>query len=175
MRNEAQSVPPVAVVMGVCGSGKSSVAEALAGRLGVEFRDADTFHPQANIDKMSAGHPLDDHDREPWLDAIGAWLSAHRAAGAIATCSSLKRAYRDRLRQSAPEVRFLHLDGPRDVVLERVASRPDHFMPTSLVDSQYADLEPLQSDEIGLRVDFVQPIESLVDEFALYLNESPLQ
>lgn len=161
---------PLAVVMGVAGSGKTVVGSALAERLGLPFRDADTFHPAANVQKMAAGHPLDDQDRAPWLQAVGAWLADHRATGAIVTCSALKRRYRDALRQAAGDLPFLHLDGPRDVVATRVAQRVDHFMPASLVDSQYEALEPLEPDEPGLRADFTRPVQDLVEEFARFLE-----
>src|SRR4051794_19291868 len=100
---------PLVVVMGVAGSGKTTVGIALAKRLGVDYGEADDFHPQRNIDKMSSGQALDDADRRPWLNAIGDWLAAHDEVGAVATCSALKRGYRDRLRASAPETVFLHL------------------------------------------------------------------
>ena len=162
---------PLAVVMGVGGSGKTVVGSALAQRLELPFRDADSFHSQANIDKMTAGHPLDDDDRAPWLAAIGKWLSEHRQEGAIVTCSALKRAYRDAIRAAAGEIPFLHLDGPREVVAVRVAHRPDYFLPASLVSSQFETLEPLQADEPGLRVDFTRPIDDLVEELALFLGQ----
>src|ERR1700750_1550141 len=103
------------VVMGVSGSGKSTVGAALAQRLRVPFADADDFHPEANIAKMSAGHPLDDEDRRPWLEAIGDWLAAHPGGG-VMSCSALKRAYRDQLRNHCPEVEFLHLVGTPEVI-----------------------------------------------------------
>src|SRR3982750_1482905 len=107
--------PPV-VVMGVSGSGKSTVGAALAQRLRVPFADADDFHPLANIAKMTAGHALDDTDRHPWLEAIGEWLAAHAEGGGVMSCSALKRAYRDQLRRHAPAVEFLHLHGTREVI-----------------------------------------------------------
>lgn len=153
------SVPPI-VVMGVTGSGKTTVGVALAKRLGVPFGEADDFHPRANVDKMSAGVPLDDDDRRPWLLAIGEWLAEH--PGAVATCSALKRAYRDLLRERAPNVVFVHLDGGRETVRRRVASRSGHFMPESLVDSQFAALEPLGPDEHGVVLD----LDAFVDDLA---------
>lgn len=162
--------PPVAVVMGVAGSGKSTVGEQLAARLGVPFRDADDFHPQANIDKQRAGQPLTDEDRRPWLEAIAAWLDARRGQGALVSCSALKRAYRDLLRAHDPELPFLHLAGPQEVALRRVASRSEHFMPASLVESQYATLEPLAPDERGLVVDFTRPVDEILDGFSRYLT-----
>lgn len=120
---------PLVLVMGVAGSGKTSVGAALAERLGLDNADADAFHSQANVAKMAGGHPLNDHDRRPWLEAIGAWLAAHDQAGGVARCSALHRAYRDVLRMAAPRVRFLHLDGAPRVVAQRVASLPTTSCP----------------------------------------------
>lgn len=155
---------PLIVVMGVSGCGKSTLGEALGRALAVPYADADDFHPQANIDKMTAGIPLDDADRAPWLDAIGAWLAERVDTGAVATCSALKRAYRDRLRGAAPGAYFVHLGGEPEVVERRVAARADHFMPASLVASQYATLEPLQPDEAGVTLDFALPPQTLADQ-----------
>ncbi|SDB30910.1 gluconokinase [Belnapia rosea] len=130
------------LVMGVSGAGKSTVGSLLASRLGVPFADADNFHPPANIAKMSRGEPLTDEDRWPWLDAIGAWLDAHAPAGGVATCSALKQVYRDRLLAGRPAVRLLHLSGNPALIGARQAARPDHFMPPSLMASQFATLEP---------------------------------
>lgn len=152
------------VVMGVSGSGKSTVGAALAQRLRVPFADADDFHPEANIVKMTAGHALDDDDRRPWLDAIGEWLAAH-ASGGVMSCSALKHAYRDQLREHCPDVAFLHLAGTPDVIGRRQASRPGHFMPASLLASQFETLEPLSDDEHGLAIDVDQDIDSIVDEY----------
>jgi gluconokinase len=156
---------PLVVVMGVTGSGKSTVGVALAERLGVPFGDADDFHPPANIAKMSAGVPLDDGDRLPWLRAIGVWLAEHRDGGAVASCSALRRAYRDVLREAAPGVVFLHLHGEPETVRERVAARTGHFMPESLVQSQYDALEALGDGEAGVVLDFRLPVTELVDAF----------
>lgn len=155
--------PQQIVVMGVSGSGKSTVGAALAQRLQVPFADADDLHPPANIAKMSAGHALDDHDRFPWLETIGAWLAAH-AEGGVMSCSALKRSYRDHLRHLAPQVRFVHLDGSREVIVRRQAARPGHFMPASLISSQFATLEHLQPDEDGVVVDVDQSIDALVEQ-----------
>lgn len=152
------------VVMGVTGSGKTTVGTALAERMGVPFADADDFHSPENVAKMRSGVPLTDEDRRPWLLAIGAWLAEHDH-GAVVTCSALKRVYRDTLREAAPDITFLHLHGDKDTVRERVGSRQGHFMPESLVDSQYADLEPLGDDEKGVVVDFSLPVDVIVDRF----------
>ncbi|MCX5192683.1 gluconokinase [Streptomyces sp. NBC_00249] len=144
----------VIVVMGVAGTGKSTVGRLLAEELGLPYAEGDAFHPAANVAKMSAGTPLDDADRLPWLDAIGEWIRnrAGRGGGVVAA-SCLKRAYRDRLRATAPGAVFVHLTGDRELVGRRMADRKGHFMPTSLLDSQFAVLEPLQADEPGTAVD----------------------
>ncbi|WP_445170663.1 gluconokinase [Mycolicibacterium sp. Dal123E01] len=152
------------VVMGVSGSGKSTVGAALAQRLRVPFADADDFHPPANIAKMTAGHALDDDDRYPWLEAIGEWLADH-AGGGVMSCSALKRKYRDQLRQHCVGVRFLHLSGTEDVIARRQASRPGHFMPAALLASQFETLEPLDADEHGISIDVDQSIDSIIDTY----------
>ncbi|WP_395513935.1 gluconokinase [Streptomyces racemochromogenes] len=141
--------------MGVAGTGKTTVGRLLAEALGVPYAEGDAFHPAANVAKMSAGVPLDDADRRPWLDAVGRWIRGRGApGGAVVAASCLKRAYRDRLRAAAPgTVVFVHLTGDRALVGERMAARTGHFMPPSLLDSQFAALEPLQPDEPGLAVD----------------------
>lgn len=143
------------VVMGVSGCGKTTVAESLAARLGWPFDEGDAFHPEANIAKMSAGIPLDDADREPWLEILAGRIAAKEAAGAssILSCSSLKRRYRDILRTGAPRVRFVHLHGDKAVLAARLAARKGHFFPPGLLDSQFAALELLGPDEDGVVVD----------------------
>src|SRR5690349_9174679 len=153
------------VVMGVSGSGKSTVGAALAQRLRVPFADADDFHPPANIAKMTAGEPLDDGDRYPWLEAIGQWLAGHCADGGVMSCSALKRKYRDQLRRHCTDVEFLHLAGTPEVISKRQASRPGHFMPASLLASQFSTLEPLGDDERGLVIDVDQSIDSIIDTY----------
>jgi gluconokinase len=157
--------PPLLVVMGVSGSGKSTVGAALAQRLGVPFADADDLHPAANIAKMSAGQALTDEDRRPWLDTIGAWLADHDERGGVMSCSALKGSYRDQLRRYAPRLRLLHLDGSPEVIQRRQASRPGHFMPASLLASQFATLEPLADDEHGVVLDVDQSVDAIVDQF----------
>lgn len=143
------------VVMGVSGVGKTSVADELVTATGWPFAEGDDFHPQANRDKMAAGHPLDDDDRWPWLRRIADWIGEHEAAGesAVVTCSALRRAYRDLLRDGHPSVRFVHLIAPATLISERITARRGHYMPPSLLQSQLATLEPLRDDEPGVDVD----------------------
>src|SRR3546814_321571 len=142
---EAASIMPSLLVMGVSGTGKSSVATALAAELHLGFVEGDDHHPRANIEKMSAGIPLDDDDRRPWLEELAGVLAAAATANrpVVLTCSALKRAYRDQLRRGAPDLVFVHLSGTREVLLPRMAGRERHFMPPELLDSQLATLEPL--------------------------------
>ena len=138
------------VVMGVSGAGKSTIGRIVAERLNCQFRDADSFHPKANIEKMSRGEPLTDADRWPWLNAIAAWIAEHRAAGTtcVVTCSALKRVYRDIVtdRQRA-DVRLVYLKGGFDLIAARLASRTDHFMPPALLKSQFDTLQEPRADE----------------------------
>jgi gluconokinase len=145
--------PPVLVIMGVAGTGKSTIAALLAGRLGWPFLEGDALHPDANVAKMAAGTPLDDDDRWPWLERIAAWIDDRHAEGepGIVTCSALRHRYRDVLRRE--NVVFVHLSGDRDVIFDRLTRRQGHFMPPALFDSQLATLEQLQDDEHGLIVD----------------------
>ena len=152
------------VVMGVSGSGKSTVGAALAQRLRVPFIDADTLHPQANIAKMAAGEPLNDDDRYPWLEKVGQWLAGHRDGGVV-SCSALKRNYRDRLRMRCPRLEFLHLSGSPELIGGRLAARSGHFMPPALLQSQFDALEPLGADEAGVTVGAGHDIEAIVDAF----------
>lgn len=155
--------------MGVSGSGKSTVGAALAQRLRVPFADADDLHPSANIAKMSRGEPLTDEDRYPWLEIVGEWLAVY-ADGGVMSCSALKRGYRDRLRHHAPTVAFLHLDGTPEVIAARQASRPGHFMPASLLTSQFATLEPLQPDEDGIVLDVDQSVDQIVQGYVDHMS-----
>lgn len=157
------AAPPV-VVMGVTGSGKSTVGSALAQRLRVPFVDADSLHPPANIAKMAAGAPLDDDDRRPWLEKVGEWLAEHRGGGVV-SCSALKREYRDQLRSRCPTAEFLHLDGSADVIGRRLAARTGHFMPAALLRSQLDTLEPLGADEAGAAIDVDQDVDGIIDSF----------
>jgi gluconokinase len=144
---------PVLVIMGISGSGKSTVAGILAGQLGWDLEEGDDLHPQENIDKMSAGEPLNDEDRAPWLDTISSWIIEHTMAGVpgIITCSALKRRYRDVLREH--NVIFVHLTGSKDLIGRRLATRHDHYMPTSLLDSQVDALEVPGPDENAITID----------------------
>ena len=154
---------PLVVVMGVSGVGKSTVGAAIAARLGVKFADADDLHPASNVEKMAAGTPLTDADRWPWLDLVGQALADAGDDGLVVACSALKRSYRDAIRAAAPAVRFVHLVVPRTVLGDRVASRPGHFMPASLVDSQLKTLEPLEADEHGIAVASEGGVDSTAD------------
>jgi gluconokinase len=147
------------VIMGVAGSGKSTVGALLAKRLGVPFADGDEFHPQANRDKMAAGTPLTDDDRWPWLDAIAAWLDSHERC--VVACSALRRAYRDRLRRAG--VVFVYLEGSRDALAARLAARRDHFFPPELLDSQLALLEEPTEDEHAISCSIEQTPEEIVE------------
>lgn len=150
------------VVMGVSGSGKSTVAQLLARRLGWTFAEGDDFHPPANRAKLTAGVPLDDEDRAPWLRRLTAWMRRQHAAGecTVMAASALKRRYRDVLRGAAPGVRFVHLIGDRELLLSRMRSR-EHFMPADLLGSQLEDLEHLDEDETGVRYDVADPPEAI--------------
>jgi gluconokinase len=160
-------VPGVAavVVMGVSGAGKSTVGRLIATRLGCPFRDADSFHPRANIEKMASGQPLADEDRWPWLRAIAAWIAQHRAAGTtcVVTCSALKRRYRDLVTDNQrTDVRLVYLKGDIDLVAARLKVRTGHFMPPALLRSQFDALEEPHADEQAIAV----PIEETPEEIA---------
>jgi gluconokinase len=154
--------PRIVAVMGVSGAGKTTVGLALADKLGVPYAEADAFHPAANVAKMAAGQPLDDDDRRPWLLAIADWIATHADEGGVVSCSALKYVYRELLRSADPMLWFLHLHADRDVIAARVAGREGHFMPVSLVDSQFAALEPLRADEPGAVIDASLPTDEIV-------------
>lgn len=153
------------VVMGVSGAGKSEIGARLAAALGVRFLEGDSFHTPENVAKMSAGTPLDDGDRAGWLQSLANEIAAarERGEGLVLSCSSLKRRYRDLLRQGDPGLRFAHLGGERALLEQRMRTRPGHYMPASLLDSQLRDLEPLLPDEAGLQLDLRQTPQQLVD------------
>ncbi len=163
-------IPPVLVVMGVSGTGKSTVAGLLAGHLHWKLREGDDLHPKANVAKMSAGIPLTDEDRWPWLDTIAGWINEQAAehASGIVTCSALKRAYRDRLRR--PNVIFVYLAGERSVLASRMAARLDHFMPAGLLDSQLDTLEEPGPDENVIKVDVAEGPSELLAEILRQLG-----
>lgn len=147
-------LPTALIVMGVSGSGKSTVGAALARALSWDFRDGDAFHPPANVEKMRSGAPLTDADRWPWLQAIASHVQELEARGGhvVIACSALKRAYRDRLRASGAQLGFVHLEGSFDLIASRLSARQGHFMPASLLESQFATLEPPAPDEAAIRV-----------------------
>lgn len=158
------------VLMGVSGCGKSSVGAALSVTCGMNFVDGDDLHPKANIDKMSRGSPLDDADRAPWLEAVGRTLS-NVAGPVVVGCSALKKTYRDIIRSAVPEpVHFLHLDAPKCVLADRMAARAGHFMPTTLLDSQFDDLERLESDERGGEIDISRPFPHVIAQAEQYVR-----
>ncbi|MEF9902821.1 gluconokinase [Streptomyces sp. P9-A2] len=158
------NTPHVVVVMGVAGTGKTTIGPLLAARYGVPYAEGDDFHPPANIAKMSAGTPLDDDDRHPWLDAIGAWAHERAGLGGVVSSSALKRSYRDRLRAAAPGVVFVHLTGDRALIEDRMSHREGHFMPTALLDSQFATLQPLETDEAGVAVEVSGSPEEITEQ-----------
>ncbi|WP_346432614.1 gluconokinase [Pseudohoeflea coraliihabitans] len=152
------------IVMGVSGCGKTSVGKVLASRLSLPFLDGDTLHSFENIKKMRSAIPLNDADREPWLRAIGERIS-RSTVPMVVGCSALKRLYRDWIRAEAEKrVCFIHLKGDRSVIARRISSRSDHFMPLSLLDSQFDALEVPEKDELSLEIDIGQPFDLLVDE-----------
>jgi carbohydrate kinase (thermoresistant glucokinase family) len=155
----AVTSPLVVVLMGVSGSGKSTLGEALSRALGWPFRDADSFHPPANVARMSQGLALTDEDRAPWLAAIAAWIDARREAGepGIVSCSALKRAYRRRIIGGRDGVRLVYLRGDLDLIAGRLRARTGHFMPASLLESQFATLEEPQAEERPIVVSIAHP------------------
>ena len=165
----------VLVMIGVSGSGKTTVAALLAERLGWTFRDGDDLHPAANVDKMHAGIPLTDEDRWPWLHAVTAWIDARRAAGepAVVACSALRRAYRDVLRGGHPDVGLVYLKGDRALILRRQAARHGHFMPASLMLSQFATLEEPEADEDAIVVSVEGRPREIVDTIIRALHPMP--
>jgi gluconokinase len=160
---------PRVVVMGVSGSGKSTVGALLAHRLQVDYAEADDFHTDAARAKLHAGIALTDEERQPWLDALASWLARHPDGG-VATCSALKRRYRDTLRKAAPDVVFLYCKGSRELIAERIAARKGHFMSPSLLQSQFDDLEPPGADERAVTADVAQPPAEIVERFLAAVN-----
>jgi gluconokinase len=164
--------PCALVVMGVSGSGKSTVSERLAARLGWGYEDGDRFHPASNVAKMSAGHPLTDEDRGPWLQAIADEIDRLSASGkrAVIACSALKRAYRDKLVHGRDDVRIVFLDGTQDLIADRLATRKGHFMPPDLLASQFRTLERPNAAERPITVSIDAPVERIVDDIITQLN-----
>ena len=171
--NDRPDIAPCAlIVMGVSGSGKSTIASALAERLGWPFEDGDRFHPPGNVAKMSAGHPLTDEDRWPWLQAIADEIGRVCRAGGhlVVACSALKRAYRDVLVGDRGDVRFVFLEGSQALIAGRLARRKGHFMPPGLLDSQFKTLEPPQADEQAITVSIDAPVGTIVDNIVARMN-----
>jgi gluconokinase len=164
--------PCALIVMGVAGSGKSTIAEALAARLGWTYEDADRFHPASNVAKMSAGHPLTDDDRWPWLQAIAAEIGRMCQTGGhlVVACSALKRAYRNVLLAGRDDVCIVFLDGSRTLIAQRLSARKGHFMPPGLLDSQFKTLQPPGSDEHPINVSIDAPVEAIVDAIVSQLQ-----
>jgi carbohydrate kinase (thermoresistant glucokinase family) len=172
MSRDSRSV--VLVPMGVSGAGKTTVARTLSGRLGWLFQEGDELHPEANVEKMKAGQPLTDADRLRWLVAVADWVDGRLDAGenGIITCSALKRSYRDVINRRGSGVMFVFLSGTRATIASRVAARQAHFMPPSLLDSQFADLEEPGQDEPHIRIDVGPPPAAIADAITRKLGLS---
>ena len=171
----AASAPCSLIVMGVSGSGKSTVGDALAKRLGWLFEDGDRFHPASNVAKMAAGHPLTDEDRWPWLRAIADEIDRLNAAGvrSVIACSALRRVYRDILVHGRSDIRLVYLDGTQHLIADRLGHRKGHFMPQGLLESQFKTLEPPSADERPVTVSIDAPVENIVDEVLRQLDLKP--
>ena len=175
MDNDISRMPCALVVMGVSGSGKSTIGEKLAQRLGWSYEDGDRFHPASNVAKMSAGQPLTDEDRWPWLQAIANEIDRICEAGehAVIACSALKRPYRDILVHGRHDVRIIYLQGTQDLIASRLALRKGHFMPPGLLASQFGTLEPPDAGENPVTVSIDAPIETIVDDIVRQLGLTP--
>ena len=172
MSEQAAATPCALIMMGVSGSGKSTVADKLATRIGWRYEDGDKFHPAGNVAKMRAGHPLTDEDRWPWLRAIAAEIDRACAAGehVIIACSALKRAYRDILVHGRSDVRIVYLKGSQQLIADRLAARKNHFMPPDLLPSQFRTLEPPEAGEHPVTVSIDAPVEAIVDDIVRQLG-----
>jgi gluconokinase len=173
--DETAKIPCALVTMGVSGSGKSTIADRLAERLAWSYEDGDRFHPASNVAKMSAGHPLTDEDRRPWLMAIADEIDRVCAAGehAVIACSALKRAYRDILVHGRNDVRIIYLKGTLELVASRLAQRKGHFMPQGLLASQFTTLEPPDESENPVTVSIDASVEAIVDDIVRQLGLAP--
>jgi gluconokinase len=167
--------PCALIIMGVSGSGKTTIAERLAERLGWTCEDGDKYHPKSNVEKMSAGHPLTDEDRWPWLNAIADEIErVCKARGhVVVACSALKRTYRDVLLRGRDDVRVVFLNGTQKLIADRLAARKGHFMPPGLLDSQFKTLEPPGSDENAIDVSIDAPVDTIVGDIVSALESSP--
>jgi gluconokinase len=173
--NSPCPTPCALIVMGVSGSGKSTIGGALATRLSWPYEDADQFHPASNVAKMRAGQPLTDDDRWPWLKAIAAEIDRVCGAGehVVVGCSALRRAYRDILVHGRRDIRLVYLDGTQQLIAARLAARKGHFMPPQLLASQFDTLEPPTSDEHPVTVSIDPPVETIIENILLQLKLSP--
>jgi gluconokinase len=167
-----EPAPHALIVMGVSGSGKTTIGEELACRLGWRYADADTFHPASNVAKMSAGQPLTDEDRWPWLNAIADEIDRASSAGEriVIGCSALRRVYRDLLVHGRNDIRIIYLQGTQALIADRLAKRKDHFMPAALLASQFKTLEPPTPDEHAVSVSIDAPAEVIVDDILRQLK-----
>ena len=172
MPNDSGKIPCALIVMGVSGSGKSTIGEKLAERLGWSYEDGDKFHPASNVAKMSAGQPLTDEDRWPWLRAIADEIERVCEAGehVVIASSALKRAYRDILVHGRPDIRIIYLDGPQELIASRLAQRKNHFMPPGLLESQFRTLEPPDASENPVTVSIDGSVETIVNDILRQLG-----
>ncbi len=163
----------IVIVMGVCGTGKTTVGRLIAERMGARFEEGDTFHPKANVEKMSRGEPLEDSDRWPWLESMSDSIDAWQRAGedVVLACSALKERYREILLGDRPDMRLVHLFGTQDLISERMAQRRHHFMPASLVPSQFAALEPPQPAEHVIAAEVTRPPEAIAADVTAWIGE----
>ena len=166
------ALPVVLVLMGVSGCGKTTVAQLLAERLHWAYEEGDALHPPANVAQMAAGHPLDDADRAPWLAKVADWVDAQLDAGqsGVITCSALKRSYRALIDRRGDGVEFVYLHGSRELIAARLATRHGHFMPSTLLDSQFATLEEPAADEPAIRVEIGEPPEAIATDIVVALG-----